>query len=51
MDIGYADADPALLLAHWKYFLRATTDKQDARAGPEQLGRCRRSLDRRVHFC
>jgi uncharacterized protein (DUF885 family) len=26
MDVGYADDDPALLLAHWKYFLRATTN-------------------------
>jgi len=26
MDVGYADDDPALLLAHWKYFLRAATN-------------------------
>jgi uncharacterized protein (DUF885 family) len=26
MDVGYAADDPALLLAHWKYFLRATTN-------------------------
>lgn len=26
MDVGYADADPALLLAHWKYYLRAITN-------------------------
>ena len=26
MDVGYADADPALMLAHWKYFLRAVTN-------------------------
>ncbi|MDQ2674528.1 MAG: DUF885 domain-containing protein, partial [Chloroflexota bacterium] len=26
MDVGYADDDPALLLAHWKYFLRAVTN-------------------------
>jgi uncharacterized protein (DUF885 family) len=26
MDVGYADDDPALLLAHWKYFLRAITN-------------------------
>jgi len=26
MDAGYADDDPALLLAHWKYYLRAITN-------------------------
>jgi uncharacterized protein (DUF885 family) len=26
MDVGYADDDPALMLAHWKYFLRAVTN-------------------------
>jgi len=26
MDVGYADDDPALLLAHWKYYLRAVTN-------------------------
>ena len=26
MDAGYADSDPALMLAHWKYFLRACTN-------------------------
>jgi uncharacterized protein (DUF885 family) len=26
MDAGYADGDPALMLAHWKYFLRACTN-------------------------
>ena len=26
MDVGYADDDPALLLAHWKYYLRAITN-------------------------
>ncbi|MDQ3688602.1 MAG: DUF885 domain-containing protein [Chloroflexota bacterium] len=26
MDVGYGADDPALLLAHWKYFLRATTN-------------------------
>jgi len=26
MDVGYAADDPALLLAHWKYFLRAATN-------------------------
>lgn len=26
MDAGYADDDPALMLAHWKYFLRACTN-------------------------
>jgi uncharacterized protein (DUF885 family) len=26
MDAGFADDDPALLLAHWKYFLRACTN-------------------------
>jgi uncharacterized protein (DUF885 family) len=26
MDAGYADDDPALLLAHWKYYLRACTN-------------------------
>src|SRR5699024_9784633 len=26
MDVGYADGDPALLLAHWKYYLRAVTN-------------------------
>jgi len=26
MDVGFADGDPALMLAHWKYFLRATTN-------------------------
>jgi uncharacterized protein (DUF885 family) len=26
MDVGYADEDPALLLAHWKYYLRAVTN-------------------------
>jgi uncharacterized protein (DUF885 family) len=26
MDVGYAGDDPALMLAHWKYFLRATTN-------------------------
>jgi uncharacterized protein (DUF885 family) len=26
MDAGYADDDPTLMLAHWKYFLRATTN-------------------------
>jgi uncharacterized protein (DUF885 family) len=26
MDVGYAADDPALMLAHWKYFLRATTN-------------------------
>jgi uncharacterized protein (DUF885 family) len=26
MDVGYADDDPALMLAHWKYFLRAATN-------------------------
>jgi uncharacterized protein (DUF885 family) len=26
MDAGYADDDPALLLAHWKYYLRAVTN-------------------------
>jgi len=26
MDVGYADDDPALMLAHWKYYLRAITN-------------------------
>ena len=26
MDAGYADDDPALMLAHWKYYLRACTN-------------------------
>ena len=26
MDVGYGADDPALMLAHWKYFLRATTN-------------------------
>ena len=26
MDVGYADDDPALMLAHWKYYLRACTN-------------------------
>jgi uncharacterized protein (DUF885 family) len=26
MDVGYAADDPALMLAHWKYFLRACTN-------------------------
>jgi uncharacterized protein (DUF885 family) len=26
MNVGYADDDPALMLAHWKYFLRACTN-------------------------
>jgi len=26
MDVGYADGDPALMLAHWKYYLRACTN-------------------------
>jgi uncharacterized protein (DUF885 family) len=26
MDVGYAADDPALMLAHWKYFLRAITN-------------------------
>ncbi|MGZ8512266.1 MAG: DUF885 domain-containing protein [Candidatus Limnocylindria bacterium] len=26
MDVGYGAEDPALLLAHWKYFLRAVTN-------------------------
>jgi uncharacterized protein (DUF885 family) len=26
MDVGYGADDPALLLAHWKYYLRATTN-------------------------
>lgn len=26
MDVGFADGDPALMLAHWKYFLRSTTN-------------------------
>ena len=26
MDVGYGAGDPALMLAHWKYFLRATTN-------------------------
>jgi hypothetical protein len=26
IDRGFADGDPALLLAHWKYFLRAATN-------------------------
>ncbi|HEX5038547.1 MAG TPA: DUF885 domain-containing protein [Candidatus Limnocylindria bacterium] len=26
MDVGYAADDPALMLAHWKYFLRAATN-------------------------
>ena len=26
MDAGYADGDPALMLAHWKYYLRACTN-------------------------
>src|SRR5687768_18596026 len=26
MDVGYGADDPALMLAHWKYFLRAATN-------------------------
>ena len=26
MDVGYADDDPALMLGHWKYFMRAVTN-------------------------
>lgn len=26
MDVGFADDDPALMLAHWKYYLRACTN-------------------------
>jgi uncharacterized protein (DUF885 family) len=26
MDVGYGADDPALMLAHWKYYLRATTN-------------------------
>jgi uncharacterized protein (DUF885 family) len=26
MDVGYANDDPALMLAHWKYYLRACTN-------------------------
>jgi uncharacterized protein (DUF885 family) len=26
MDVGFAEADPALLLSHWKFYLRSTTN-------------------------